>query len=174
MERVTSILMKVKSCNVWLRVSLVCVIVYLKLYFIYKYFILEIYDADTVYLHEEGCVKRNYFSKTKGPLEQNGGETYVYVLHRKMGWPYCWSRNSEGSSKMLTTARIWPCRVAFKLCSITVRNSADDHQVFLQARLLLMQWTTTDLIAFGLMFIFPLSFCALFAMFHVLCTVNYE
>jgi hypothetical protein len=52
-ERVTSILMKVKSFNVWLRVSLVRVTVYLKLLFRYKSLILYIFHADIVYLHEE-------------------------------------------------------------------------------------------------------------------------
>jgi len=64
--KLATVVIKVKSCQAFLRVLLVCVLSYRKTVVRYTFLILDIYHPDTLYLRGQGCVVRRYFSKSKG------------------------------------------------------------------------------------------------------------
>jgi len=63
-------LIKAKSCSALLHVLLLCIYGYLKSTFYYKFLILDIYDLDTLYLHQQGCEDLWLFLKAKMFSEQ--------------------------------------------------------------------------------------------------------
>jgi len=58
-------LIKDKSCTALLHMLLLCIYGYLKSVFYFKFLILDIYDLDTLYLHEQGCEDLWLFFKAK-------------------------------------------------------------------------------------------------------------
>jgi hypothetical protein len=68
-KRATIILVKVKSCNVLLRMLLVCIRRYLKSVLRYTFSILDTYHPGTIYVSKDVRI-RGYFSKPEGVRQQ--------------------------------------------------------------------------------------------------------
>jgi hypothetical protein len=70
MKQGTDILIKVKSCNVYLQILLVSISIYQKSDLRYKFLILDTNHINTLYLCEKGCEEPWFFPNLTGICKQ--------------------------------------------------------------------------------------------------------